>query len=338
MPVVALQGSSLNKNNIVAHSIPTLFVCYALYRLLVPLRSRSVWWEMLWQVLAAPFYPVNFRAGYIGDLLTSLVRVLIPLMFSLLYVLVSLYAWLTNSVALITHRKDEWWTDSWYFSHFIMPFWTLLPLWLRFVQCLRRSVESGCRWPHIPNALKYTSAIIVIAFGTFQPTLRSNPLWVGCFVFATCYQYVWDITQDWGFVALRVPRHLGAAVPVQESSGLLLVDYIVSSSLHFRHTRLVGPLWMYAVVMVFNFALRFAWTLTLLPPPVPGDGSSNLYALLITYLGPLLAAAEIVRRMVWGFFRLEWEQIERQQKSEAAAVAVVADATGGSSHPLNKVR
>jgi hypothetical protein len=30
----------------------------------------------------------------------------------------------------------------------------------------------------------------------------------------------------------------------------------------------------------------------------------------MAYLGPLIAAAEILRRMVWGFFRLEHEQLE----------------------------
>ena len=63
------------------------------------------------------------------------------------------------------------------------------------MQCLRKSVETGERWPHIPNALKYTSAIIVIAVGVFQPSVRTygtlpNVVWVIFFVLATCYQYV----------------------------------------------------------------------------------------------------------------------------------------------------
>jgi hypothetical protein len=61
-------------------------------------------------------------------------------------------------------------------------------------------------------------------------------------------------------------------------------------------------------VIVANFFMRFAWALTLLPEPQ--TAGKSFYTSLLFHLGPMVAAGEVVRRMVWGFFRLEWEQLE----------------------------
>ena len=51
---------------------------------------------------------------------------------------------------------------------------------------------------------------------------------------------------------------------------------------------------------------RFVWLATLVPPNAFG---SSLHAVLPDYLTPVLALAELTRRCVWGFFRLEHEHI-----------------------------
>ena len=71
---------------------------------------------------------------------------------------------------------------------------------------------------------------------------------------------------------------------------------------------LSGPAWIYMMVICTNLAMRFAWALTLLPDDQT-EGKS-FYSTLLFHLGPLVAAGEVVRRMIWGFFRLEWEQLE----------------------------
>lgn len=53
------------------------------------------------------------------------------------------------------------------------------------------------RWPHLGNALKYATAMSVSLFGTFQPQMHSSALWVFCFVYATLYQFTWDVIMDW---------------------------------------------------------------------------------------------------------------------------------------------
>jgi len=278
----------------VAHSLPTLMVLFFVYRIVNPFKTRSKWLGFLGQVLAAPFYPVVFRDGYVGDLLTSLVRVSIPMCFSLVYLVVTAFSWLTNKLSFAASRSDLWWQDSVVFRLAIVPVLTLMPLWIRLMQCLRRSVESGKRWPHFANALKYTSAIAVISFGTFRPLIRKDPIWVACFVFATLFQYLWDLTMDWGIlVYANDPK----------ASNLAFGGFAI------RQTRMLGPLWVYVAVMLANLVLRFAWALTLLPANSTPDDQS-WYALLLTYLAPLIAAGEVLRRMVWGFFRLEYEQLE----------------------------
>jgi hypothetical protein len=295
-----------------AHALPTLLTVYYCYRMLNPTETRKQWIYMLWKVLAAPCYPIEFRDGYIGDLLTSLVRVSVPFVFSLVYVVISMYSWLMNDMHMVVSTSDRWWTEHRGYSLILLPFLTIFPLWIRLVQCLRRCVESGNRWPHMGNALKYTSAIIVISFGTFQPQVRTNSGWILCFTFATLFQFTWDVFQDWGILQINFPvngRDRTQLIGIWET-----FERLNEVTVTMRTKRLFGAKWIYFAVMAANLVLRFAWTLTLLPLEDPNQPLS-LYAVLINHATPFIAAAEIVRRMVWGFFRLEWEQIEVLQKS-----------------------
>lgn len=132
-----------------AHAIPTLMVVYFIYRIAFPYTHRKKWLNMLYLVLSAPFNPVTFRDGYIGDILTSLVKVLIPMCFSFAYLIMSAYAWLSNDIKKVSSTSGLWWEGNSYYSFGLVPMITLFPLWIRLMQCLRRSVESGQRWPHM---------------------------------------------------------------------------------------------------------------------------------------------------------------------------------------------
>jgi len=274
-----------------AHAIPTVMVGYFIYRMIVPFETRQKWLSFLKKVLLAPMFPMVFRDGYLGDILTSLVRVLLPLTFSIAYLLMSAIAWLSNDIKALSSTSDTWWQNSIFFRIFLVPFVSLFPLWIRLMQCLRRASESGKRWPHFGNAAKYTSAIIVISFGTFQPELRNNRIWIASFVFATMFQFVWDLTYDWGIICY--------AKSTNESSIF---------GLTIRQTKLLGPSWLYASVVCTNLLLRFAWATSLLPDDP--NSSNSFYSIIVSHIGPLVAAGEILRRMVWGFLRLEFEQLE----------------------------
>jgi hypothetical protein len=353
------------------HILPPALLCYFAYISLTPWIHKKVWWQYLYNVSAAPFYMVTFRCGYVGDILTSLVRVLAKALYSILYV-IQLPIALTTENGLNILRMESWWKSS-TVQDGILPWLMLFPLWIRLMQCLRRSVETGHRWPHIANALKYTSAIAVVGIGALAPNIRTEYtfrayVWVIGFVCATIYQFCWDITMDWGLLvpgsspladkSLSLASALASMLGVQDEyqHHQELSDIIAdnsSSSMHeqahpngavlqllhwcvgtsaLRKKRLLGPLWIYLTIMISNLILRFAWTLTLLPNN--NDSSTYGYSLLMAYLTPVIAAAEVLRRMVWGFLRLEWEHIEIQQK--AAAIAAEIESTQKEGENSNK--
>lgn len=286
-----------------AHSLPVLLLATSLVGALHPWHSKQKWLFMLYKVVMAPLYPVCFRDGYVGDLLTSLVRVAVPLFSGSMYALMTVVAWLSNDFTMLGSAVTvPWWERTYVFRHALVPVLTLYPLWIRLLQCLRRSAESGENWPHHGNALKYTSAIAVISFGTFQPAVRSSALWIGCLIFATLFQLTWDITMDWGLLAYKKPSgYKSSRVSWRAMLG----------GIHLRSSRLLGPTWVYIAILVFNTIFRFAWTLTVWPYSLGDDGRDPLFLqLLFRHTGPFLAAAEVVRRMVWGFLRVEFEHIE----------------------------
>lgn len=339
----AVRGAGLGYLNLAtAHAIPVLLTIYYCYRIIQPFETRKHWLYMLWKVIAAPLYQVDFCAGYIGDLLTSLVRVSTPFLFSLVYVAISIFAWATNNLDWAVSTSDKWWTENRFFTLVMIPFLTLYPLWIRLLQCLRRSVETGHRWPHMGNALKYTSAVLVISHGTFQPHLRQNSYWIASFVGATVFQFLWDVFQDWGMLIISLPpavdkrRNENRSSHNNSGSGRNnFLDRLGDIRIRVRTKRLLGPAWIYFVVMIANLALRFAWTLTLLPTEDEEASEHSIYRSFLRHVGPFVAAAEIMRRMVWGFFRLEYEQITLIQKVQAEDMT--EELLSSQDIPFNKV-
>ena len=376
---------------------------------------------MLYQVLAAPYYPVCFRDGFIGDILTSLVRVLIPLLSSSIYIVVVVLSYLFNDFRLMSsdnhHSPYKWWEKTKVYQYYVIPFVTLYPLYIRFMQCLRRSVESGDSYPHHYNALKYASAITCIAFGTFQPSLRHNSIWVCLLILTTLYQLYWDLVMDWGLLTLRSQRKYYIASHSRtstsattdtstnsshghgnqgsgsksnsnnstgssssSSSSSWLSDQCVHicslcSCVKLRSSRLLSQKpWFYYSIIIFNSLFRFAWTLTLLTymydpnssiqnnSSSSGSGSGSVVSsisssvngvvagvigqelvlkpsflqVLISHTGPVIATAEIVRRMVWGWLRLEHEHIEVLGMAVPAAPAPASASAGSTRRSVNQ--
>ncbi|CAN0300726.1 unnamed protein product, partial [Ectocarpus sp. 8 AP-2014] len=62
---------------------------------------------------------------------------------------------------------------------------------------------------------------------------------------------------------------------------------------------------LYTSVAAVNLLLRFLWTVTLVPENAPNLFPHDFQI----YLSPFIAAAEIVRRTMWGFIRVENEHL-----------------------------
>lgn len=130
-----------------------------------------------------------------------------------------------ESGATVGLKTKKWSTSVWY-RHIVVPLICLIPLWIRFNQCLRRYLDTGMRVPNLPNAGKYALSQTVTLFGAFHPlylmhrdhSTTSNLsddiimqeidsgigglrlfdfFWFGIFVTSSLYSYFWDVRMDW---------------------------------------------------------------------------------------------------------------------------------------------
>ncbi|KAL7540702.1 hypothetical protein ACHAXR_010514 [Thalassiosira sp. AJA248-18] len=271
--------------NIAAPLFPLTLFIIAILMVSIPWRKRKVIWTIVSLTVGAPFYEVTFRDGFIGDILTSTVRPLQDLAFTVFFLPLGLKAWwsqqlYTMDAAAIPLER------SWLLHTVVLPACTLSPLWWRFLQNLRQCYDSKQRWPYLGNALKYLLAAEVAVFGVFDPTVKTSPLWLTCFFSATLYQVWWDVFMDWG----------------------LLWPYSL------RSQRLYRRKWVYLVIFGINFCLRFVGMLTLIPPVY----LSRTTGLIVNtyndpdfqlFVGSLIALAEIFRRTIWALLRLEKNEV-----------------------------
>lgn len=294
---------------------------------------------LIWRTVCGPIYSVTFRDGFIGDVITSTVRPLQDVAFTLFYCLYTAHGWLQTSsfaadgIDVAAHTAGR----SWVLNCVILPACTVSPLWWRFLQCLRQSYETKKRWPYLGNAFKYFVAAQVAMFGVFDPSRKRTFLWLSSFVAATLYQVWWDTFMDWDLLVVSLERvevqrdcdeerrekigndgvgrdgSSARPTPVRWLPRLPQLSVRVRASL--RPERLYQHEFFYWGIFFFNFVLRFGWTLGLMPAMgLTADG--RLVDVFPPYLrglaaGPALAVAEIVRRTMWGLIRVENEAITR---------------------------
>lgn len=83
------------------------------------------------------------------------------------------------------------------------------PSWLRFMQCLRRFRDTGNVFPHLANAVKYSTTFVDVAtlalkykFSSMYKNDWENPfhyLYLIAKLCGTSYKFFWDVKMDWGF-------------------------------------------------------------------------------------------------------------------------------------------
>lgn len=272
-------------------------------------KKRQSQWQILSYTIGAPLFHVTFRDGFIGDILTSSVRPLQDVAFTVFYLLSGLQGWWQQSYDL--DAADMPLESNWFLHTVILPACMMSPLWYRFCQNLRQTYEYKSRWPYLGNALKYFIAAEVGIVGVYMQSRRQSTLWLMGFVTATLYQIWWDVFMDWNL--LEVTRWKTIEMPVFEYS----VSISIPILLRLRKTRIYSVTWLYWSIFAINIVLRFCWTLSFLPPHYlnrAGVLSENFDGDLTTYLNPVIAAAEIIRRTLWGWLRVEWEAIKVARK------------------------
>lgn len=240
--------------------------------------SRFSLLRTLHESFIAPLAPVNFWHVIVADYLTSLAKA---------------FADLQSTACITTHILSEprgtgytptsvLWEQ--YNAHcadtYANALMLALPFWLRLMQCLK--VYSVTREKkNLWNALKYSTAFPLVAAGALRkhrPSLKHDRLFILCAVVQSSYCYFWDVQMDWG---------------------LFVADRTATCGYRLREPLLVTrKRWVYALICVFNFGLRFIWALSVFNV-VPGRGRGMF----------LLESVEILRRTVWAIFRIEWEVV-----------------------------
>ena len=153
------------------------------------------------------------------------------------------------------------------------------------MQCLRCWYDTR-QTSHLVNAGKYLSTFPVVAAASVVAASqnrfndwRSHPqffIWLALALIHAVYVYVWDVVMDWGLLRQQ---------PYNP---------------HLRAHLLYRKRGVYFAAIAVDLVLRFTWTVKMSVGVSTWFGSDE--GLI------LLAIAEVLRRFLWNFFRVEFEQ------------------------------
>lgn len=225
----------------------------------------------LWRIVCSGLYPVEFRDFYLGDILCSLTYSISNLSF-----FICLYAdkWkhvlkggeIPPSSALCGSSHSR-----------LMGFLATLPSIWRFLQCLRRYMDTGDAFPHLANMMKYAVSSIyycLLSVWRIEQSASARAAFITFACINSIFSSIWDIVMDWSLGQIS-------------SKNFLLRDHLFYEK----------PLYYY-IAMVLDVILRFQWIFY-------AFFSEQLQQLAVTSF--CIALAELLRRFVWMFFRMENE-------------------------------
>jgi hypothetical protein len=253
---------------ITTHLYPVILIFIYLGLLLLPFnvfyyQARQWIIKVIIRLICAPFYYVRFADFFLGDQFMS-----ISYIFTVIEILFCAEFYSFKNMELKCNSSRSW----------FISIVTVVPGWIRFLQCLRRYYNTHHFNPHLLNAGKYLVGIVSILLGTFAKVnghLYLRIIWIISLVATTTYSYTWDILMDWGF-------------------------FQKNSKNKFLRDDLIFPTWTYYYVMISNLFLRTIWLFTVSPNywGVIKNGNIVAYA---------TALIEVFRRFQWNFFRMENE-------------------------------
>lgn len=159
----------------------------------------------------------------------------------------------------------------------LLGFLQCVPSIWRFLQCFRRWADTGDWFPHLANMGKYTvSTLYYVSLSLYriERAQHYKILLIFWATFNSVFSSIWDILMDWSLFQF-------------DSENFLLRDELAFGNPYF-----------YYFAMVIDVILRFQWVFYVLFP-------NNIQQSAITSF--LIAIAEVVRRFIWIFFRMENE-------------------------------
>jgi len=157
-----------------------------------------------------------------------------------------------------------------------------LPSLIRFIQCIRRHHDSGL-YIHLINGGKYLVTIFYYLSYNMWKYRGSRlhgtmlPVYILLATFSSGYGLAWDLLMDWSILDLH-----GKHVPLRQ---------------HLIYTNTIPA---YYISILSNLLIRFGWIWYLLfrshSPSLPVRSF-------------ILASLEMIRRVMWNFYRLENEHL-----------------------------
>ena len=126
---------------------------YTLKCLFFPLKTRAPLWKSIVAVITAPVTAPSFFHTYVADVFTSMVKVFQDILWTVCYIASGDFLDGELEISQFDRQRKNWHKTNWY-SKVLIPMICLLPLWIRFCQCLRRYMDTGNRMPNLANAFK----------------------------------------------------------------------------------------------------------------------------------------------------------------------------------------
>ncbi|KAJ6499143.1 EXS family-domain-containing protein [Mycena sanguinolenta] len=288
--------------------------------------------------------PIYFADVVFADIFTSFAKVLGDVWLSACMLL-------PGNTLFLTPADGPW-------LRWVAPTIMSLPYLVRLKQCVvEYSLSSNESRRPLFNALKYATAFPVIYLSAAQRIVvtelvrekgdeiakeawhgehRLFRLWLLAAAVNSLYSFWWDVTNDWGLRLLAPkdamskdrpppPRRLLLSNTTRGSaSPSALEDQYMPIMTPTNHQRqlqpypyglrptLLYPLPVYPLLVFLNLVLRLTWSIKLSTHlHSKTDGSVAIF---------WLEMAEVVRRWMWVFLRVEWEVIKKAQQSSRREV------------------
>ncbi|TFY83556.1 hypothetical protein EWM64_g466 [Hericium alpestre] len=301
-------------------------------------RERDAFLLSIRRCLFSPFHrPIYFSDVVFADIFTSYAKVLGDVYLSLIMLL--------PGGSLLIHPADDGWSRWILPTLMSLPYLVRFRQCL-----IEYAHPSNTSSRPFFNALKYASSFPVIFLSAAQRLVVSElveekglqaakeawhgehalfRLWLLCALINSLYSFWWDVTNDWGFDLLRfsnaskshrpssLPRPLVLPTLHERSESLTSSSSSSRPSIsspqalqksrlpHRPHpwglrTPLLFPLPVYPLIIFLDLVLRLTWGIKL-SSHLHGEGAPLIF---------WVEVAELVRRWLWVFVRVEWEVVK----------------------------
>ncbi|KAK7005649.1 protein-er retention protein [Favolaschia claudopus] len=283
--------------------------------------------------------PIYFADVVFADIFTSFAKVLGDVWLSACMLL-------PGNTLFSTPADGPW-------LRWVAPTIMSLPYLIRFKQCvIEYSLASNESRRPLFNALKYATSFPVIYLSAAQRIVVSElvrekgdqiakeawhgehrlfRLWLLAAAVNSLYSFWWDVTNDWGLTLLEdrpPPRRLllshNPSLSASDDPHMAATNHQRQQQQNFPYglrPTLLYPLPVYPLLVFLNLVLRLTWSIKLSTHlHTKTDGSVAIF---------WLEMAEVVRRWMWVFLRVEWEVIKKLNNGNGSRRDVLLDDYSG---------